>query len=708
MLNANGWSLLVKRLRTERRGDLRARTIGSYQVYHNGIPATGPALSGATIEREGPGDNGDVGKTEHRCIEAGLYPLAMHDTENYATVNYESDGDHPRPAFALRETVRRTGILVHPAAGYGSTIGCFNLGERLDDASSNLDLMDSTRRVIALIDDLKTFLGGQLPTSGPLPNCRVLVEDPPLDQIGSQLLRRGSRGPLVKAWEAFLVRQGFSSEPPDGQFGSGTETATRAFQSAHRLSADGKVGPRTIAVARTLGFGEAGDYARAAAMAAAASPDLTADQRLICERIINVYETGSIEGDYSNITIYPDGPHDMRQITYGRAQTTEYGNLAELVRMYVEAGGTFASQLRPFVRLIKHTPLVDNAEFKLLLRRAGREDPVMAETQDVFFDKRYFRPAQAWASSNGFTRALSMLVIYDSFIQSGGILPFLRARFPEKTPAGGGNENEWIRQYVDVRHDWLAGHSKPILRRTIYRTRDSKREIGRDNWDLALLPVSANGTLVTAATGSHRGMDASASDPDEIPYLGNPDLAQAAAEERGDEAEIWCEDRFVPDSRAASAETEAAETGAQLAARILGTPAITLATGHISGVVDQANARKNMEDTAAGRDARRSSYGNAPGGTVALNRRMLSGMLSLAERYTYAITELCGGSHSPNSRHYAGIAIDVGVVNGQTVRSSHPDVRDFMRLCRSLGATEVLGPGNANHDHHVHAAWPRT
>ena len=72
MLNANGWTLLVKRLRTERRGDLRARTIGSYQVYRNGIPATAPALSGATIEREGPGDNGDVGKTEHRCIEAGL------------------------------------------------------------------------------------------------------------------------------------------------------------------------------------------------------------------------------------------------------------------------------------------------------------------------------------------------------------------------------------------------------------------------------------------------------------------------------------------------------------------------------------------------------------------------------------------------------------------------------------------------------------
>jgi hypothetical protein len=54
-----------------------------------------------TVEREGPGDNGPVGKADHRCIEAGTYPLRSHDTENYTTVGFETDGDHPRPALDL-------------------------------------------------------------------------------------------------------------------------------------------------------------------------------------------------------------------------------------------------------------------------------------------------------------------------------------------------------------------------------------------------------------------------------------------------------------------------------------------------------------------------------------------------------------------------------------------------------------------------------
>ena len=44
-------------------------------------------------------------------------------------------------------------------------------------------------------------------------------------------------------------------------------------------------------------------------------------------------------GKYGAISIFEDGPNDIRQITYGRSQTTEYGNLRELVQMYVEAGG---------------------------------------------------------------------------------------------------------------------------------------------------------------------------------------------------------------------------------------------------------------------------------------------------------------------------------------------------------------------------------
>jgi Domain of unknown function (DUF1906) len=80
-----GWTLLVRRLRTEKRDSKSfARTVGQYQVYVDGAPVAN--LHGMTVEREGPGDNGAIGKAEHRCIEAGAYPLRGHDTENYSTV----------------------------------------------------------------------------------------------------------------------------------------------------------------------------------------------------------------------------------------------------------------------------------------------------------------------------------------------------------------------------------------------------------------------------------------------------------------------------------------------------------------------------------------------------------------------------------------------------------------------------------------------
>jgi chitosanase len=220
-------------------------------------------------------------------------------------------------------------------------------------------------------------------------------------------------------------------------------------------------------------------------------------QKRICEQVINAFETGKIEGDYGALVIFNDGPHRIRQVTYGRSQTTEYGNLEELVQMYVDANGTFSDKLRPFVAKIGVTPLVDNKEFKQLLRDAGKKDPVMQRIQDEFFEKRYFQPAMQWADTNKFTLPLAALVIYDSFIHSGSILDFLRKRFSEIPPVKGGNEKTWIKQYVDARHKWLATHSNKILQGTVYRTQCFKREIARDNWDLSQAPINANGVKVS-------------------------------------------------------------------------------------------------------------------------------------------------------------------------------------------------------------------
>jgi zinc D-Ala-D-Ala carboxypeptidase len=160
------------------------------------------------------------------------------------------------------------------------------------------------------------------------------------------------------------------------------------------------------------------------------------------------------------------------------------------------------------------------------------------------------------------------------------------------------------------------------------------------------------------------------------------------------------------DAPAEAEDAAAASTRATLARRVLSSQRITLATFHPSGVVDNANARKNIVDTAHGGRAHRSCYGTAPCGSVYLNVSMLRGMLELRNSYMFRVSEIAGGSHSPGSRHYAGKAFDVDIIDGQSVSASNAHFRGFMQHCRAQGATEVLGPGDVGHATHIHCGWP--
>lgn len=222
---------------------------------------------------------------------------------------------------------------------------------------------------------------------------------------------------------------------------------------------------------------------------------ITNKQKTKILQVINVFETGSKDGKYDTLVIYADGKNGSRQITYGRSQTTEQGNLKALIQMYITRNGTFATQLKVFVNKIGQESLVDNTAFKNLLRRSAREDIIMRTCQDDFFDILYYKPAFQFFQSNRFTTALSLLVIYDSFIHSGGVPSFLRERFPEKIPVNGGDEKKWITQYVNTRHLWLANHSRKILRNTIYRTECFKNQIANNNWDLSK-EIIANGIKI--------------------------------------------------------------------------------------------------------------------------------------------------------------------------------------------------------------------
>lgn len=203
------------------------------------------------------------------------------------------------------------------------------------------------------------------------------------------------------------------------------------------------------------------------------------------QQVVSVFETSSLKPRYDIIAILPDGPNRIKQITYGKHQTTEFGNLKGLIQKYIAAKGRYSKDFQPYISKIGQLPpLASNQPFINLLRYAGT-DEVMHEVQDAFFDQYYWNPALAFFLRNGFTTALSMLVIYDSFIHSGGVPAWLRDDFKEKTPAAGGDEKAWTKAYLLTRDHWLENHSNKILRNTDYRTDCMLAEVEQENWDLS-------------------------------------------------------------------------------------------------------------------------------------------------------------------------------------------------------------------------------
>lgn len=134
---------------------------------------------------------------------------------------------------------------------------------------------------------------------------------------------------------------------------------------------------------------------------------------------------------------------------------------------------------------------------------------------------------------------------------------------------------------------------------------------------------------------------------------------------------------------------------------------IDLYNVQVSGRNDGADSRSNITAVANGQMAKRSCYGNAPCGHTRLDPRMLQAMVILKQvhGYSFRVTSIAGGSHSRNSRHYRGGSFDVDIINGSRVASNRTRARQFMQVCRNLGATEVLGPGNRGHSSHVHCSW---
>jgi chitosanase len=216
-------------------------------------------------------------------------------------------------------------------------------------------------------------------------------------------------------------------------------------------------------------------------------------------RILSVAETDAAKWNPASVYVYNDGNDGRKQCTLSIGFTADGGNLRKVLERYGEAGGVYGDQVVPYIALLKAGDPGTDPDFISLLKKTGKEDPLMMTVQEEMFDKLYLGPAFSWASKYGFGLPLSYLVIADSFLHSGSMLDFLMNRFPEKKPNAGGNEEAWIKAYTDTRRDWLANHSNKILRGTVYRCDCYLREIKRSNWDLAQAPVDMHGTEVDYA-----------------------------------------------------------------------------------------------------------------------------------------------------------------------------------------------------------------
>ena len=211
--------------------------------------------------------------------------------------------------------------------------------------------------------------------------------------------------------------------------------------------------------------------------------------------IVNLFETGSILGDYGQVTLIPG---DSGHLTFGRSQATlGSGGLSLLLSEYcANAGARFGSHLTPYLDGIaaRDVSLDRNLALHNLLR-ATADDPVMRGTQDGFFDEGFFQPALSEARDFGITDPLGCAIVYDSFVH--GSWEPIRDRVGGQPRTRG--QRPWLIDYVAVRREWLATHPRVDLRATVYRMDAIGRLIDLDAWALEL-PLVVRGVEISMAT----------------------------------------------------------------------------------------------------------------------------------------------------------------------------------------------------------------
>jgi hypothetical protein len=165
------WELRVSR-KTEQTRNGKRRLVGRYQVFHDGRPAIG--LHGAIAESLGPRATAPVTDETPEVFCAHVI-----NDEKYATIGYSLNANPAalqRPGLLFVSADQQRRLLLHPARGFCWSVGTIHLASKLDHSAFDIDFADSRARTIALIDDLRAFVGFGFPTSAgsKIPRAKIM------------------------------------------------------------------------------------------------------------------------------------------------------------------------------------------------------------------------------------------------------------------------------------------------------------------------------------------------------------------------------------------------------------------------------------------------------------------------------------------------------------------------------------------------------
>jgi len=233
--------------------------------------------------------------------------------------------------------------------------------------------------------------------------------------------------------------------------------------------------------------------------------ELTSDQIRAIDSTLCIFETGRLpsSASYSTCALLSDGAG----ISYGKHQATDKsGTLDLIVGRYIAKNGVYSSQIKQYIYYLDGNQTARYlpggvhpqwlVELMSVLGKAG-SDPIMQGAQDEIFAEQYMGPALAHAKSAGLNLPLSLLVVYDTCIQSGpGAVSKMRNGFVEASPANGGNEKAWARAYIRTRELWLKSFPNPVVQNTTYRTKALAELATAENWSLTL-PMTVRGVKIS-------------------------------------------------------------------------------------------------------------------------------------------------------------------------------------------------------------------